>query len=139
MAGFEKEIKQNRRQCNAERRSKDSCGLGIQRMFEGVSEEVETQAQEKHRKKAGQTSEGTRQTSANDQRFDVVGGDVDQSFCAHSSPLAGASLRRDRILDAQKVQICEVRRRVFLFMGAPQTQSGLLPAISAFDRTKTSQ
>jgi hypothetical protein len=97
MPGFKQEKKQNSRQRNAERRCKDGCSLRIQRMFEGVSEKVETQYQEKRREKTGQTSKGTCQPSANDQRLDVMPGDTDESFGAHSSSLAGTPLRRDRI------------------------------------------
>jgi hypothetical protein len=86
--GFKKEIKQDGRPGDIERRCEDRRSLRGQWMFKSVSEKVGTQAQEKHRQEADQTSEGSRQTSANDQGIDdVVGGGADKSFCAHGSPL----------------------------------------------------
>jgi hypothetical protein len=49
VAGLKKEIKQNGRQGDAEGCGEDSHGLRIQRMFEGVSENVETEEEEEHR------------------------------------------------------------------------------------------
>jgi hypothetical protein len=84
-------------------------------MFEGVSKKIGTKAQEKHGQEADQTSERSRQPSANDQGLDgVVRGNADKSFCAHGSALAGALSYGDGIFDAQKLEIREVGRGVFL-------------------------
>jgi hypothetical protein len=57
------------------------------------------------------------QASAKDQGLDVMGGGTDESFCAHGSPLSGTRSSRDGILDAQKLEIREVRRCVFFLHG----------------------
>jgi hypothetical protein len=93
MAGFTKEIKEDDRQGDAEGRGEDSHSLRIQRVFEGVSEQVETPEQEQHRKKTDQATESASHPAANDQRLhDMVSGDADKSVSAHGSSLAGSLL-----------------------------------------------
>jgi hypothetical protein len=70
VAGLEKEIKQDGRQGDAERRYEDCRSLRGERMFEGVSKKIETEEEEKYGEEADQTSEGSRQPSANDQGLD---------------------------------------------------------------------
>jgi hypothetical protein len=53
MARLNQKIKQNGGQRNAERCREDCHGLGSQWMFEGVSEQIEADDQEEHRKKTG--------------------------------------------------------------------------------------
>jgi hypothetical protein len=86
-------------------------------MFEGVAEQIETEEQEEHQKKAGQASEGASKPSANYHRLEVLCGGADESFGAHGSSLLGAASRSDGILDRQELEISEVRRCVFLLPG----------------------
>jgi hypothetical protein len=115
MPGFTKEIEQNDRQGDAEGRGEDSHSLRVQRVFEGVSKQVEPAEQEEHGQKADQASESPCQTSANDQRFhNMMGGYADESFSAHRSSLAGNLSYGSGILDTQKLEIGKAWRRVFL-------------------------
>lgn len=57
------------------------------------------------------------QASAKDQGLDLMRGGADESFSAHDSSLAGFTSCGDGILDAQKLEISEVRRCVFFLHG----------------------
>ena len=88
-------------------------------MYEGVSKKVGAQAQEKHRQENDQTSEGSRQPPANDQRFgDVLRADADESICTHGSPLAGTLPNVNGICDAQKLKISEMWWSIVLRHGS---------------------
>jgi hypothetical protein len=88
-------------------------------VYEGVPKKVEAHAQEKHRQEDDQTSEGSRQPSANNQGLgDVLRADADESFCTHGLPLVGTLPNGDEIREAQKLKISEMWRSVGLLHGS---------------------
>jgi len=103
---------QNDGKSDAEGRDEDGKWLCGQRIFESVSKQVRANEQEKQREEAGQTSESSCQASANDQWLGVVRRSPDEGFRAHGSLLARAVSSGDGILETQKIEIAQVRRRV---------------------------
>jgi hypothetical protein len=112
--GFQKKVKENGSERDAERGCEYCDGLRVERVGKGIPEQVEPQEQKEQGQETHEAAEGSRQASANDQRLGVVSVCSNEGFSAHGSPLAGTSGRRDGFLDLQKPEVGHVRRNVFL-------------------------